>query len=521
MKAVRLSYNPFLPELDVTVDKEPLSRFSSLRRLRHVRLLEWAPVLFDLLANEINDNFTLEVHSNSFCYGMMRILAARCPRCVAVDNDEPMFREGVLERLHRMESLSPASLENREFHIGLSEAAGMEGSCAALLELLVENDASCSFDGDAVSMSVCEAVSVRFHAQGETRPACHDDMTVLLASDELTEAFTCAGAPYNLVLIASDHSALVRGDENGMTMYTESDDIVPIVSGVIDDQLLCPMLSDAAWRSSRRAMAEDSDAFGRLCLIDASFHVDDMPDVMDVGRTYRPGIRSIPQGIVPSSMLLTSADPSVVAVDGDAFHPVRSGKTNIAVTVNSAVEPQYRRDVMVRSRLLVRGLTLFPSVKTMPVNGDGRFELSIIPADATNVDELRWSSDDPSVVRVDNGGKLHAVGFGNTSIRVFTAETETYARVEVRPVMRGVKVSADSVRVEAGSQIPWRFAAVPADACGADLLRAVSEDPAVAQYRGGYIVGVGVGETIIRISTSDGMVNRWIPVSVRRKGLFQ
>ena len=86
--------------------------------------------------------------------------------------------------------------------------------------------------------------------------------------------------------------------------------------------------------------------------------------------------------------------------------------------------------------------------------------------------------------------------------------------------MEDIICQSSYVEVEAGGRAEWSFQTVPENAYGAELLNVVSSDTSIAEYRGGCIVGKGVGECRLYISDTEGAINREIKVSVRRGRRF-
>ena len=57
-------------------------------------------------------------------------------------------------------------------------------------------------------------------------------------------------------------------------------------------------------------------------------------------------------------------------------------------------------------------------------------------------------------------------------------------------------------------------------AYGGDFIRAVSSDKNVAEYRGGYIIGKGIGECKIFIKSENGSISRELRVTVKKNRKF-
>ena len=66
MNQVVVFYNPFLPELKISVNGKKLSPYSSLMSFQHQRLETWSDCLFTELYREVNSDYEMLCVSNEF-----------------------------------------------------------------------------------------------------------------------------------------------------------------------------------------------------------------------------------------------------------------------------------------------------------------------------------------------------------------------------------------------------------------------------------------------------------------------
>ena len=66
MNQVVVFYNPFLPELKISVNGKKLSPYSSLMSFQHQRLEKWSDCLFSELYREVNSDYEMFCVSNEF-----------------------------------------------------------------------------------------------------------------------------------------------------------------------------------------------------------------------------------------------------------------------------------------------------------------------------------------------------------------------------------------------------------------------------------------------------------------------
>ena len=83
-------------------------------------------------------------------------------------------------------------------------------------------------------------------------------------------------------------------------------------------------------------------------------------------------------------------------------------------------------------------------------------------------------------------------------------------------ILRFVQSLPDHAELGVGEQKEWRYKVFPENAFGADTLRVVSSDKNVADYRGGYVIGKGIGECKIYIKSPNSNVTRELGVTVRK-----
>ena len=93
-------------------------------------------------------------------------------------------------------------------------------------------------------------------------------------------------------------------------------------------------------------------------------------------------------------------------------------------------------------------------------------------------------------------------------------------KFEVQPEIEDIICPCSFLELGVGEQKEWKYRLVPENAYGKDFLRAVSSDKNVAEYRGGYVLGRGLGECKIYIKNQSGSVSRELKVSVKKSKKF-
>ena len=119
-----------------------------------------------------------------------------------------------------------------------------------------------------------------------------------------------------------------------------------------------------------------------------------------------------------------------------------------------------------------------------------------------------------------SSGVINAIDCGRCCITAYTQEVSRTISLEVQPEIEDIICPCSFLELGVGEQKEWKYQLVPENAYGKDFLRAVSSDKNVAEYRGGYVLGRGLGECKIYIKNQSGSVSRELKVSVKKSKKF-
>lgn len=111
MNQVVVFYNPFLPELKISVNGKKLSPYSSLMSFQHQRLEKWSDCLFSELYREVNSDYEMFCVSNEFTCEWLEELANRNAHCISFVSQALPMDANVYERLDKLEMLGGEAAE--------------------------------------------------------------------------------------------------------------------------------------------------------------------------------------------------------------------------------------------------------------------------------------------------------------------------------------------------------------------------------------------------------------------------
>lgn len=156
--------------------------------------------------------------------------------------------------------------------------------------------------------------------------------------------------------------------------------------------------------------------------------------------------------------------------------------------------------ITVENSYIVESLKLSGETQ-MRIGETQQLNYTILPTAAKDV-TIKWESDRPEVLSVDETGKVTAHQSGSATIRATTGNVTAKLTISVVSDLESLTIKPNSMKMFVGDSIAVQATPTPADA-NIDSAQWKSEDSAVAYYKDGRIYGVGVGTTRITVSVGD------------------
>ena len=517
MNQVVVFYNPFLPELKVSVNGRPLSSYSAIMRYRHSRAGVWCTDLFTELYREANGPFHMTCVSTPFVCGWMEQIAEKAEHCQGFSAKELPLCESVYERLARLELLGYE--DGEEIAVPVWNASGDRAMVSAAFEIVEEEGLFSVDEGGALSWDGCPLVQIRLcEARSESDIPYQSPFVMALCGS--AEDCLPVGGEYDVfALVMGSPTRFLRKSGRCVCFEVDPDDLGDVVVELLAEQALCTFLSGAAYQfpEERKALLTDREK-EQLELLTAAAPVcrAELPDLLDPGYPFEVAYTAYPSDAQAVLHIHSDAE-NVVAAEGNVIKGVQEGSARVDVYYGEDPYPAASKVITVCRRELIQRIRVFPSTLYLPVGGEKAVEVTYEPTGAEDASEIRWKSSDGSVASVNQtDGTVRGLQCGSCELTVFTKGAESRVSVQVQPAITDITCPCSRLEVRAGEQAEWRYSVVPEHAYGADTLKIFSSDKNVAEYRGGYVIGKHAGECRICIRTADGSVSRELRVAVRK-----
>ncbi len=212
------------------------------------------------------------------------------------------------------------------------------------------------------------------------------------------------------------------------------------------------------------------------------------------------------------------SDPSVaeITVSGLTATVTALAEGTATVTVTSTEDDEFYDTCEITvspKEIPATGVTLNKENAELKVGGSLGLKAALVPPEATTSKTFTWSSSDPAVATVEDGG-VTAVGGGTATITVTTEEGLTASCVVTVTVpVTNISLDESGIALEVGENQVLTETVNPSDATNQNVTWS-SSDEAVATVDGGDVTAVGAGTATITATTEDGSFTATCSVTV-------
>ena len=522
MNQAVIFYNPFLPELKISVNGKKISTYSPLMSYRHQRFEKWCHNIFADLYREINSDYELLCISTDFICNWLEDLSEKNSHCISFSSEPLPMNNDVYDRLYKLEMLG-LDEESDSICIPIINASQNDEMTDAVYEIISEQGVFEDVSEEGIVWSECPMVNIELKTCEYPDDVRGDYPCVIALCESESDYFSVPSDVPTYALVMGFETKFLRREGSKMFFSVDPDDLGEVIVNILEEEVLCPALSQISYNVSEEALRFMTDAereeLAMVCQASPTCKVT-IPKVCDLGRAFDLNPQVIPSGC-GAKYNIVSNNPFVIDVEDGMLCTRSAGIAEISVYVDGDPYPVATETVRVSERVLISNITLFPGTLYMGVGATESVSISVEPENAENLNEIEWESSDTLVAEVDaHTGEIFAKECGRCTITASTKETSARVNLYVQPKLEDIIIPSSFIEVNVGEQKECKFQAVPENAYGIDLLRTMSSDKNVAEYRGGYVFGKAVGECKIYIKNSSGSISRELRISVKKGRKF-
>lgn len=207
------------------------------------------------------------------------------------------------------------------------------------------------------------------------------------------------------------------------------------------------------------------------------------------------------------------SEKGIISTNGMRVVGLRAGNSILYVYQKGEKDPcaSVQFDVIERNRVV----SLEIEEQSLMLGEGDRISLTwkYNPPDADNLSKIQWSSDDQSVIKVDDRGGIHAVGAGTAFIRLTCERVSSKTVVHVLPHIRDIHLEQEEIVMFPGQSLEIKARSVPEITIEGGLKMAVL-DSSIANAVSGKIDAFAIGDTVLVIQDKKNRLRKDIPIHV-------
>jgi uncharacterized protein YjdB/peptidoglycan/xylan/chitin deacetylase (PgdA/CDA1 family)/lysophospholipase L1-like esterase len=201
----------------------------------------------------------------------------------------------------------------------------------------------------------------------------------------------------------------------------------------------------------------------------------------------------------------TSSDANIASVDGTGkVTGIKAGSVTITATSNAVSSVIATTSVLV-SNILVSGIVVIPTSKTLLIGQTTQITASVSPSNAT-LKTYTWASSNASIVSVDANGNINAIALGSATISATANDASGISGtciITVNPILP-ISIAANDIAMPvtetAGKTISYSF--TPTTTTDKSVTF-VSANPSIATVdANGLVLPISAGTTTVTITSS-------------------
>lgn len=448
MNTLKIKLNPFKDINIVSLDDKPLSPYSELNNYMKEPFLNWASKLLDAAEREINDDYNLIVTAGSF---------------------EKMFLEGMQ---NDFDTCKEYLTDSFQVDTTIDDRYRMISKLASKYGVSVTTDKFKMPTYSDIQLSLDAALVESTSA----------DRAHLVITDNADLINTVSSNEGSLILIVVSGKNYVEsiGDQK-YKWEIDEEQLGTVLEAVIDRFVKIPIIVELANALNNivdNMSDEERKSLALSTEIDAFLSIADIPEI-EVGKTVTLDISMYPEGTEMPALRLVPQNNGIVNVDGLNITAIAPGSTNIDIYKAEENIPFARKKVEAYQENFVKKIELILIAKQMGIGRKQEIKASLFPADAEDINSIKWSTDNANVASVDENGIVLTHDSGDVTITAETTKAKESVLIKVLPNISSISSNVKQSHLYVGQTQPVSVDYSPRD-CFDPSYEWLSSDKAVA-----------------------------------------
>ena len=513
---VELQYNPYVPRLKVLINGKQTSDYSQLIQYSNEDIWQWCNEILDVIYSEIRDDFAVCFTGYKSDADLLTFAAKRCPHCLGVKQQEYVVNEPLQKRLGKMNQLIKNSGITSYKKTVVRASFAVSDSMAAYLDDIKDIDINNLFCSVLVSLRNTAPIG-----------ANENDCFFMITDDiqktaQQIESYPDNPNPYFVICVGTQKE-LLNISQKALFLQTTSDSMM---ATIFECFLKIPLLK--AFRECVKSIPASSSISYQTQVVSS---VEPIVNVefelpIEVGKSNKMNVSLDPPVGQTPKLEYKVQNGTIASCDGIHLYGQSAGETKLEIYRTGEKMPFDVKKVQVIKRNRITKLMLSESDLTVGLNDKKLINFDYAPTDADNAREITWKSSNTNVIKVDNTGRIMAVGLGECRI-ICTAENVSAQCVcNVKPYLKEIVIETaleeDTLQLMPVQELNLKIKTIPNDSIDGKIV-VKSSDCGIVNVVGQKLLAKNKGEATITVSNATNRITKVFKVIVGKpkKGFFQ
>lgn len=480
MNTLRLKLNPYKDINIASIEDKPLSPYSELNNYMKEPFLKWAYKFIETTERELNDDFNLIVIGEEFEVGFLNDMQKEFESCVSYEKDSFQINYTVDERYNLM--------------IELASKYGV------------------NFDSSNYKMPTFSEVSNKIESTFITDSQI-ENAALFITNNKENIGNMLGGNSIKIVVVISDITKVTCAGNMQYVWEIEESRLSEVIKSITDRFVKIPLIIDLAKQLEMKKISMEEVDAEKLVIataIDMFVIVDDIKDI-ELGQTYEPTFRTVPDGEELPALRMVSSNPNIVSINGNLLSANEIGHVTIEFYKAEEIIPFARKEISTYRDNFVKKIELALTEKSIGISKKQQINIVLVPEDADDINNVKWSVDNQEIAEINNDGVIFTKKDGRVIVTAETTNVKESIEVEILPNISEIRLSETIIEFYVGQTKPINAHVEPRNAYN-NTFEWKTSDKSVAVVEKlddetEVIKATGIGECVITCVAIEGNCN--------------
>lgn len=508
---VEIINNPYLQRLQILINGEAVSVYSSLEKFMDEPFVYWCDKILPAIYAELNSSsFFLHFKSSKEETDIMREIAAQTPYCIQYTSSGFIRKTTLVERMANLNNLIKKNnlkgYRQQKCTAVFIVPEKMVLLCSELKQIEIKN-LYCNI----------EIVAITYNEFMQNR--IKGDITFIICQNGDQNIATEKFSLFSGFIVCIGQEKRFTGKIGEALCYETT------MENLFNTIFTCFIVGPLGKIFAQTVEGLSSDIKSRFkdeveCLLSTSLRVIPKPEslTVEVGHSVQLGFDADIDGyeFSKTDFIFDSKPRGIIKCNGMRVEGLKAGNATLYVYREGENKPCAELVYTVIQRNRITELCMEEN-KIFLGEGDlYSLEYSFQPVNADNVSEIIFETEDDSIVQTDDNGNIKAVKTGDCVLRVIAGNVSDSCTIHVLPHIKDIVVDESDIYLAPGESLNISAKPFP-DICIDSKLKYACMDVRVANIIGTQLKAVGIGDTVLVIQNREETITKKIRIFVGRK----